>query len=473
MPTYDENGLPLEDSPGLGLASAPGTQLMEPSAELVSEPPGSEQLSTPSFNMSSLGFAAPPESRTQSDKDYLQNLPTMQKIGLMLQSYSAGVEGRGSPVDELLKRKRLQDKERRDEIMNTITVIDKGMGVLRKLPRGLQRDAVAKELGKAVGPQYAHVFEAAGTENESELLSLMAVFTDPDVQQTLIKACSSANDFGTCWRKQANDEGFMKRAYATSDAKQYPAVTQKLRAMMENIGKAQGMDEFKAADGKYEIPFTKLSELNTKLSLFTPTEMDFIKRHDAEFEPFGIKSQKAMEAGAAERAKQAERPAKDWSEPYMLNGAMVQKNAATGEIRTAVSRAPQSKASELTAAQKMKLEREQAGYDNAQKQMKQYGIGPDGASSRPEIQKRLMPNVKVGNLSDRNPEYDPQFAGRVKAWMKAIENGDPSEREGGKGATPKAAGDKFNLVSWEKTKRIHNLTDAQLEQRLGKKKPAK
>src|SRR3990167_5137980 len=193
MPTYDENGLQVEDSSGLGLASAPDTQLMEPSAELVSEPPGSEPLRTPSFDMTSLGFAAPPPSRTQTDKDYLQNLPLMQKIGLMLQSYSAGVEGRGSPVDELLKRKRLQDKERRDEITHTINTIQKGTEVLRKLPRGLQRDAVAKELGRAVGPQYAHVFEAAGTENESELLSLMSVFTDPDVQQTLIKACSGTN----------------------------------------------------------------------------------------------------------------------------------------------------------------------------------------------------------------------------------------------------------------------------------------
>ena len=54
-----------------------------------------------------LGLATPgsasPIGRQQSDIEYLQSLPTMAKIGLMLQSFSAGVAGKANPIDQVLQ----------------------------------------------------------------------------------------------------------------------------------------------------------------------------------------------------------------------------------------------------------------------------------------------------------------------------------------------------------------------------------
>lgn len=457
------------------LASSPATELMTPGVGDAGafDQSGSAGLS---FKMPSLNLASPPPA--QSEQQYLQSLPMMQKIGLALQAFSAGVAGRPSPINELLKRKRQQDKENRDEIMNTINVISKGSEILRKLPHGIQRDAVASELGKAVGPKYADVFKMVGSERDDELKSMTAVFSDPDVQNTLIKACTGTPDFGACWRKQANDETFMKRAFATADAKQYEPVTKKLAAVTDQLGKSGLLSEFKNADGKYEIPFAKMVEFNAKAKIFTDTEMDFIRRNDAVLEPFGIKSAKAMEAGAAERAKQAEKPVKEWSEPYMLNGALVQKNAATGEIRTAVSRAPE-KADKPDKPLSLAQERHDEQVLEARLKIK-------GMSKEDMLKKRDkdLPNGKP------NPDYDPDVA---RNWRLA---GEPlfadvkAKRDEAKGkpkpeaapapapapkpeAAPKPTSENFNLASWEKTKKIHGLTDAELEKRLGRKKPVK
>lgn len=44
------------------------------------------------------------------------------------------------------------------------------------------------------------------------------------------------------------------------------------------------------------------------------------------------------------RQQAQQEPAEQWSEPYMLNGVLVQRNERTGQIRQAVSRAPQGQA---------------------------------------------------------------------------------------------------------------------------------
>lgn len=58
--------------------------------------------------------AAGPEpvcGRAWSDQEYLQSLPTIEKIGLALQAFSAGVAGRESPIDKRLREKRAQYRE--------------------------------------------------------------------------------------------------------------------------------------------------------------------------------------------------------------------------------------------------------------------------------------------------------------------------------------------------------------------------
>ena len=228
MATYDEAGSLIDDTPGLGLASAPSTEMMPGLSD-------ADTMGGSSFGMPNLGFAAP-EPRTLSDREYLQSLPTMEKIGLMLQSFSAGVAGRESPIDKVLKERRAQERERRADLTNTITVISKGTEVLRKMPPGIARDAVAAELGKAVGGgQLGEVFKAAGDQHQ-EIKAVLDTFSDPDVQNQLLKACGGTTDFRTCVMTQARDKDFMDRAHAQADSKRIPGIVAKLGPMVDQTG---------------------------------------------------------------------------------------------------------------------------------------------------------------------------------------------------------------------------------------------
>ncbi|MEK7180631.1 MAG: hypothetical protein AAB706_04095, partial [Patescibacteria group bacterium] len=423
----DSDGQDFDSSPGFSGTRASSIALPDPGggdasvAESIGFRGASDAPNLGAMSMPSLNLASPPPA--QSEQEYLQSLPTMTKIGLALQSFSAGIAGRPNPIDELLKQKRQQDRDNRAEVMNTINVVSKGSEILRKLPAGIQRDAVAAELGKAVGPKYADVFKMVGSEREDELKSLTAVFTDPDVQNQLIRACTGTADFGACWRKQASDESFMKRAYATSDAKQYEPVMRKLAAVTDQLKQTGLLKEHLGADGKYEIPFAKMVELNARAKIFTDTEMDFIRRNDAVLEPFGVKSQKAMEAGAAERAKQAEKPTKeDFKEGqtrriYDQAGTELQQEFKGGKWVTIGQKTKDKPDKPLTNAQKSADERKL----KARELLDEHGIAYDAKDSQA---KYFALQKKLGEKEDRegkdNPDYNPKLASELqRAWRNA------------------------------------------------------
>lgn len=433
MAFLDSDGTDFDSSPGFSGTQATSLALPEVSTggdAGVAEQYGFREtggLNLAKAGIPELALASPPPE--QSEQEYLQSLPTMQKIGLALQSFSAGVAGRPSPVAALLKEKRLKDKENRDEVMTTINTIGKGSEILRKLPPGIQRDAVAKELGKAVGPKYADVFKLVGSEREDELKSLTAVFTDPDVQNQLIKACSGSADFGVCWRKQAGDESFMKRAYATADAKQYEPVTRKLTAVIDQAKKSGILDEFKTSDGKFEIPFAKMVEFNAKAKIFTDTEMDFIRRNDTVLEPFGVKSQKAMEAGAAERAKQAAKPPKEdfkvGATRRILDNAGTELqqeyrqtgSAPDGEWVTIGRRTKDKLDKPLTYGQ----ERADEKKVEARELLAEHGLDWQSKDAK---DKYFALQKKIGDKEDstgrENPNYNPKLASELqRAWRTA------------------------------------------------------
>ena len=409
---YDESGNLIGQAPGLGLASAPDTVMMTPDlggdAGVSS---GWSPSSTGAFvhesDLPSLGFAAP--KPTQSDQEYLQSLPTMQKVGLALQAFSAGVAGRPSPVDALLRNRRVRQQADRADLLNTINVIQKGTEVLRKMPPGISRDAVASQLSKAVGGgELGKVFQAAGDQHQ-EIKSVLDTFSDPDVQNTLIKACSGSADFRACVVTQARDKDFMDRAHAQADSKRIPDVVRKLSAVTDQIGKTGVLDEFKTSDGKYEVPFSKLIELNAKAKIFSPEEMDTLRRNEDMLSPFGIKTTAALKAGAAERAKIAERPTKeDFKEGatrriFDKAGTELQQEFKGGEWITIGKRTKDKPDKPLSLAQENHDERVMQARDAIK------GISKEEMIKRRE---RSLPNGKD------NPNYDPEIA---RNWRLAGE----------------------------------------------------
>ena len=130
---------------------------------------------TPSLNLAPAAAPAalpaePSRERTVSDQDFLSELSTGQKIGLAMQEFAAGFQGRPSVIDKILEQKHRREKETRETLVNNINVLQKGTEILRKMPQGsLQRQAVAEELGKIVGPKFAPLFNAVGSDHEDAL----------------------------------------------------------------------------------------------------------------------------------------------------------------------------------------------------------------------------------------------------------------------------------------------------------------
>lgn len=412
---YDESGNLLDPVPGLGLASAPATELMTPGVGDAGafDQSGSAGLS---FKTPSLNLASPPPA--QSEQEYLQNLPTMQKIGLALQAFSAGVAGRPSPVTELLKQRRAQQQADRADLLNTINVISKGTEVLRKMPPGIARDAVAAQLGKAVGGgEIAKVFTLAG-DQQQEINTVLATFSDPDVQNTLIKACSGSADFRACVMTQARDKNFMDRAHSQADSKRMPDIVRKLSAVTDQIGKTGVLNEFKTEDGKYEIPFAKLIELNDKAKIFSPQEMDTLRRNEDMLSPFGIKTTAAIKAGAAEKAKIAERPAKeDFKEGATRRildaaGTELQQEFKGGQWVTIGKRKDKPTEKPISLAQER--------HDEQVLEARRY-LTENGIKSIEDVKKfseKEIPTRPGGSVTKPNPNYDPEA---MRKWRLAGE----------------------------------------------------
>lgn len=432
-----DNDATFDDGSSPGFTASPQASIALPpvdsgggDASVAEQVGGGSRLNLSAAGIPPVALATPPPSQTE--QEYLHSLPTGQKIGLALQAFSAGVAGRPDPIQGLLKERRAKQAADRADLANTITFIQKGTEILRKMPPGIARDAVANALGEKVGGgELANIFKAVGSQQE-EIAAAVRTIADPDVRERIVQAVSGTADPIAEALKVIRNKSEMDRFEMMVDAKRIGTVTKKLTAAIDQAKKTGILDAYKKEDGSFSVPYGKLVELNDKAKIFTPEEMDTIGRPLGQkvLGSLGLKTTKEEEAQAAERGKQSEKPGKEFSEPYTLNGALVQKNLTTGEIRTAVSRAPREPSEELTAAQKFKLRREAVAYDNAQEQMKKFGIGPDGASTDPKVQERLTPTITTKYGSEKNPKFDPQFAGRVKAWTKMTEAGDPREREG-------------------------------------------
>ena len=396
------------------------------------------QASPSSFNLATAGLnIEKPRTRAQEEQDYLQKLPTLQKIGLALEAFSAGVAGRENPVDKLLKNRREEQRAARQELMDSVNIMTKGLEESRKYdPTSLQGKAVLAAYKKLLPPELAGALDAVGTENEDQVRSLTGLVSDPDVQSALVKACGRDR---ACWTKQVNDKDWLATQYATVDMKRMAQVLPKLRAFKDQIvdkGALEGIAT-KGADGKWNVSWPQMVEGNSKLKIFSDAEMDTFRRNPEYLIPYGIKTTKGLAAGEIEAAKQAEKPVKEWSDPYRLDGVLVQKNEATGEIRTAVSRPPRDKDDKrdkpISPAQVRSDEKKVEARDF----LTEHGIdwqAKDAQAKYFALQKKL--GTKEDREGKDSKDYDPKLAAELqRAWRTApgkLYEEINEERKGGK-----------------------------------------
>lgn len=303
----------LETLPALGDAPAPAPA---PSLGLAAPVPMSETepiapaaaVATAPAQTSGLGLADYKAARSQDDKTYLQSLPTAQKVGLMLESLGAGINGGPNPIDRLLDNKRKREVEFRNELRTNLATITTGMEAVRKLPPGKGREALIEQIVRSSGgdPAVAEALKAVGTEGEAQIRSTLSTIRNPRVQKMITDAVAgSANPREDALRLMG-DKDFMDRAEKAADLDAMPGLTGKLRVI------SQAMEKM----GLKTYTFAELAEQNGKLPKeyqLDDGEMAAAKRNQDGLQLFGLKSEKmlAEERAAASKRTEAEERSKD------------------------------------------------------------------------------------------------------------------------------------------------------------------
>ena len=288
------DGLPPE-APGLGLADATAGI-----GDMSALPIG---RAAPQSR--SLGLEPRVSARPQSDQDYLRSLSAGEKIGLMMQEFSAGVSGRASPIDNLLKQKREKELHGMQTLTNTLTLMKTGTEMVRKFPVGsLQRNSMLAELGK-VAPHLAPFFAAAGSQDD-EINNTLDVLFEPKVKQMVVKFCSGRDDQQACYVEFAKNHELSDKASARVDAERIPGILDKMRAFSDSM-KAKS----KTGDGSFSL--ADIESMNKGNAIFTPEEMFTIRRKNSKqeysnekvFANFGLKTSAVQQAGdiAREQAR--------------------------------------------------------------------------------------------------------------------------------------------------------------------------
>lgn len=475
MADFDESGNLLDQTAGLGLASAPGTQLLMPS--FPEEPTG--QFGGPT----GLGLASAQPSPTQSDKDFLESLPTAQRIGLALQAFGAAVNGQPSPIESLLKRKRQEERDARTDLVQNTGILSKALEDAKKFdPQSIQGKAVLNAYKRLLPPEFAVALDAIGTDQEDTARSLAALVSDPDVQATLVKTCGRDR---ACWQKQVNDKDWLAMQYQTVDMKRLQTALPKLRAFKDQVIDKGGLGVARDKDGKISLSWPELVEGNAKLRLFSDAEMDTFRRNPDFLIPYGIKTTKALSAGEVEAAKIAERPEKEGK--FKVGDTRREFDPQGNERQMTVVSIdakgnPVFKETGRRAkpAKVLSVAQERSDQDVLNAREKLEAMKPEEIEKK---SKRLIPASPGSRSTVDNPDFDPEIDRLKRTAGRALFGDVQAKREAGKGkekpaqiesskAKQLSAEEKFK-ISWEKTKKIHNLTDAELEKRLGRKRPAK
>ena len=384
------------------------------------------------FNLAAAGLnlATPQPKPTLSDQEYLQGLPTMQKIGLALQAFSAGVAGRASPINQLLHERRQEETQKLHQLSSNLSIAKAGLELMDRFDEGsLQQKAVAADLS-AKAPHLASLFNAPASER-SKADPVLNALENPLAKKMVMDNCSAHRGakFNACLIETATDTKKMELIYKRVDTSLHSQIVDKAEAAIKansgtdpETGQPRVLEKYRNKNsGNLEIPERELRRLAG--SVFSKPEVDALGRNEDWFVELGvipIKTAAAVQKTALnERAKQAEKPTNEWSEPYMLNGVLVQKNSVNNEIRQAVSREPRAKEDrpdkQITPAQVIADTKTQ----NIRDRLDDAGLSPDWTKKRtPEDTAKF--NVVMKKYEDELAKDTGQKEGEIKKKIEQL-----------------------------------------------------
>lgn len=311
LPTLPAQGQPSDFAAPMAPAG-PGISGGDPMGNMSEgAAPGPSALNTPaapSGTTSGLGLADYKKKRHADDTEYLESLPTAQKIGLLLQSFSAGVRGDASPIDTLLANRQKRETEFRNELGTVLKATTTGIDAIKKVPPGKARDAMIEQIVRATGgdPMVKDALMAVGTAQEDTVKDVVSAISNPSVQAMLTKASGGDSQKA---RVLLADKDFMDRAFQQADSDNMPGLLGKVKFISKAMAQ---MPQYKGKDGRASFTMSDLTEQNDKLApefKLSDAEMAAARRNEIPLIMYGLKPDSAVKKQAEFEAAAPEREA--------------------------------------------------------------------------------------------------------------------------------------------------------------------
>ncbi len=279
--SYDDPYSTLQDTP-LAASASPG---------LATLPPVDQPAQTPQVG---LGFAQAPAAAQltpeSADQQYLQGLPTAQKIGLAMQAFSAGMSGAPNPVTQLLQQRQQARTQMAVDLERNISTLQKAYSTLDALPPGSKEYSAFSEMMKRSMPQFAEAFDAHNTGRADKVRIIADTLGVKEASDLLVKA--SGGDPKEAQRLLSDSDFVKNSLLPAADQATLPSALNKVRAITQLVQQAPD-SPFRDANGGVSFTMSDLTANNKKLPAelqLSNAEMQTLARHSSSLVPYGFKT---------------------------------------------------------------------------------------------------------------------------------------------------------------------------------------
>lgn len=315
-----------QQPPGIGIV--PPDNAPAPSAGVGLSPQPTAAVPVPSFQQTPAAQAPQPD--------------LMTALGNAAGEVGAGLQGRPSPMALAAEAKRKDDALKIQQGRENLTALQEGLNVVQKMPASDAKNQFVAEYAKTLGPMQSAFTTLASQPTTSA--KLLAYAHDSRTAQQLMDADPS----GAALSKAIADPNgnVLKTINAEIDVKQLPMIQRKVDILLKTapLLDPQLAQDIKTRGYATHADILQLSdEAGTKLPVAALSPADLPILNDHQDALYAGDSRMATGKTTQQILADSNKTVKDtgtWGDPYTMNGAQVQKNSVTGEVRQAVSRVP-------------------------------------------------------------------------------------------------------------------------------------
>jgi len=282
-------GLPPLPAEGLGLAPAPTVQT---SVQTVPQPQAPPQPS---------GFD-------------IDNMTTGEKIAMAVAGFAAGYGGRGGEflgqMNQMRQQKLQRQQQAQEQMENGLSLVSKGMEIMRKLPADSPgRAGVIEMVKRAAGPlgdQAAAALQSVGTGDEARFTEAVTALNVPAGKQALMQL--AAGDSANIPKVLMAAQG-MAAVFRAADQAVLPDLMKKAQIISRAIEQMPG-NQFKGPDGKASFSMADVEKLGSQLPPeFRPTDQELgaLRRNPKVLVPYGFKTDEMVQKEEERQAAAAEK----------------------------------------------------------------------------------------------------------------------------------------------------------------------